>query len=101
MTGTREPSLILADGTVLMNSECGYADHKLHCWVKDLNLAQVFELFSNPELTKEIRFVLGDHVFETYYDFTEIYLIRKMEDYIDIRLEGGTKGGRDNDQNET
>lgn len=90
-------SLILADGTVLDNSNCGYNEGILHCWIKEKTLNEVFSLFSDPEKTKVIKHVYRSQVI-IYRDFTDLYLIRKLEDYIDVRLTGGTKGEVENDE---
>lgn len=98
--GATIPRLILADGTVLENSECGYYEHELHCWIKDRTMAEVFELFSDPNKTAFISYTYRDYT-QIYRGFTEMFLIRKTEDCIDVRLTGGTRGGSEDDQNET
>ena len=91
MYDERRPHLILADGTLLADSDCGYAEHELHCWVRHFEMAEVFAMFTDPEKTKLIRFCYLGH--ETLYrDFINMFLIRKMEDCIDVRLSGGIVG---------
>ena len=82
---TDKPSLILNNGVVYEDSQCGYADHNLWCWIKGSSLNEVFAAFSDPENTKVIRFLYGDTE-ETYTGFTEIVLIRKSEFTVDVRL---------------
>ena len=84
---TENPTLILKDGTRLEKSECGYADHTLWCYIRELTLAEVFAAFSDPEKTEEIRFLYGDTE-EIYIGFTELNLIRKSEFSVDVRLTG-------------
>jgi hypothetical protein len=84
---TEIPTLVLNDGMRLENSECGYANHMLWCYVKDYTLAEVFSAFSNPEKTEEIQFLYGDTE-EIYIGFTELNLIRKSEFTVDVRLTG-------------
>lgn len=82
--------LILADGTVLDDCECGYADKQLWCYLRKLTFNQVFQLFSDPELTKEIIFeygIEGNPVVETYSGFTNIKNISRRELTIDVCLE--------------
>ncbi len=81
--------LILNDGTELEESQCGYAEHRLWCYIKGLTLAEAFAVFSDPEKTQTIRFQYGS-VTDTYIGFTEIDLIRKSELTVDVRLTGGT-----------
>lgn len=100
MDYTTIPYLELADGTVLFRSECGYYEHKLYCSIKDQTMSNVFELFSDPEKTKIIKYVFRST--ETVYnDFTELIAIQKKEETINVTLVGGTKGGSEDDQNET
>lgn len=96
MVYQREYYLKLADGTILESSDCGYSDRKLHCWVKNKTLAEVFALFTDPEKTKEIRYCSRGTTL-VYRGFTEIDLIGVMEDCIDVRLVGGTKGEYEDD----
>lgn len=97
--GASIPKLVLADGTVLENSECGYYEHELHCWVKDRTMTEVFELFSDPDKTRVISYTYRDYT-QIYRGFVDMILIRKTEEYIDVRLTGGTKGGSEDDQHE-
>lgn len=85
MNDTDTPHLLLADGTILENSTCGYAEHNLWCYVKGLTFAEAFTVFSNPEKTKIIKFIYGDNE-DTYDGFTEINLIKSSEFTVDVRL---------------
>lgn len=83
-----KPKLILADGTLLEESDCGYFDHELHCWIRKMDMTGAFLMFSDSERTKTIHYLyLGTE--EVYDGFTQIVLVRQMEDYVEIRLKGG------------
>ena len=79
------PSLVLADGTVLEGSRCGYAEHHLWCYVTGLTMMEAFAVFSNPEKTRTIKFLYGT-VEEVYEGFTEMNVIKVSEFTVDIRL---------------
>lgn len=82
--------IILADGTVLDESECGYADKRLWCYLKKLTLNQAFQIFSDPEKTNKIIFEYGyvdSPVQEEYLDFVDLISINKRELTIDVCLE--------------
>lgn len=85
-----KPVVVLADGTRLEESQCGYADHHLWCYVKGLSFPEVFAVFSNPEKTSEIRFRYGTQE-EIYTGFTQLDIIKRSEFTIDVRLTGGRK----------
>ena len=81
--------LVLADGTVLDECECGYADRQLWCYLRNLTFNQAFQLFSDSEKTCEIIFEYGLETAltrETYSDFTYIVSINRRELTIDICL---------------
>ena len=87
-----EPKLILKDGTTFEEAECGYADRKLWCWMKNATFADVFAAFSDPEKTKEITEVDRTKMI-VYYGFDELDVIRRSEYEpgkwsIDVRLTG-------------
>ena len=81
------PRLTMHDGTVLERSECGYAEHKLWCWIKDKSMVEAFAVFSDPTKTSAILFEYGTQKI-LYKGFTEIEIIRKSEFTIDICLTG-------------
>lgn len=81
--------LVMADGTVLDESECGYADRNLWCFLKNLTFNQAFQIFSDPAKTQSIRFEYGldsDPAVETYDGFIYIMSINRREQTIDICL---------------
>ena len=83
--------LVLNDGTVLDKSECGYSDKKLWCYLKDLTFAEAFQVFSDPEKIKTIKFEYGIQTLYTritYTGFSDIDVIMKHEWSIDICLTG-------------
>lgn len=90
MTIEEKPVVVLADGTRLEESQCGYANHHLWCYVKGLSFQEVFAVFSDPEKTIDIRFRYGTQE-EVYIGFTEVDIIKRSEFTIDVRLIGGTK----------
>jgi hypothetical protein len=65
-TGRR---LILSDGTVLENGECGYADGRLWCWVSGMTMAEAAEMFFDPGRTDHIVFEYGE-MSDEYDGFT-------------------------------
>lgn len=83
-------SLILADGTVLEGSSCGFSNKTLWCWVSGLSMADCFSIFSNPEKTSEIT-VLYYTSGIRYRGFIDMQIIRKGMDEtgtetIDIKM---------------
>jgi hypothetical protein len=84
------PTLILKDGTVLEGSECGYADHNLWCYIKNLSLTETFAVFSDPSKTETIIFRYGNTE-EKYVGFTNLDIVHKKEFTVDVRLTGGQK----------
>lgn len=82
-----ERKLVLNDGTVFEDGECGYAEHTLWCYVKNCTMAEAFAVFSDPNKTQEIKFIYGTKEV-TYVGFTEMNLIKVSEFTIDIRLVG-------------
>lgn len=89
MVGTK---LVLKDGTTYEDSECGYADRRLWCWLNNTTFVKAFADFSDPSKTSEIHWFHGSN--ETIYTgFTDIDVIRRTEyepnKYsIDVRLYG-------------
>lgn len=87
-----EPKLILKDGMEFEEAECGYADKKLWCWIRNATFAEVFAAFSDPEKTKEITAVERTREI-VYYGFDELDVIRRTEYEpgkwtIDVRMSG-------------
>ena len=88
--------LVMADGTVLESSSCGYADKNLWCWVSGKTMSECFAIFSDPEKTSEIT-VLYTTSGIRYRGFTDMTVIRKGtdglgNDTMDVQLtwpEGG------------
>lgn len=83
-------TLLLADGTTLENSRCGFANKKLWCWISGLSMADCFPIFSDPTKTNTIS-CLYVTTGMRYRGFTEIEIIRKGMDEmgnetVDIRL---------------
>ena len=70
--------LKLKDGTVYDDSDCGYSDRYIWCWLKNATFSQAFADFSDPAKTSEIHVIHGNH--ETIYTgFTDLDLVRKSE----------------------
>ena len=90
-------SLQLADGTILEDSSCGFADKTIWCWIKGRTMADCFALFSDPEKTKTISMMYHASGYR-YKGFTDMQVIRKGMDAlgretVDIKLavpDGGT-----------
>lgn len=84
--------LILKDGTVMEEGECGYSRNHLWCWVKGITMAEAFAIFSNPDKTSEIRFQYGSTE-DTYTGFTELTAVQKGEFTTDVCLVRHTTEG--------
>lgn len=63
--------IVLADETELLESECGYSDGILWCFLKDVDIMSAFRIFANKEKTRTIKFVFGESEI-TYENFTEL-----------------------------
>lgn len=72
-------SLLLADGTVLENCSCGFADKTIWCWTNGLSMADCFSIFSDPTKTNTISCLYMTHGVR-YRGFTEMDAIRKSLD---------------------
>ena len=88
-----EVRLILADGTVLNNCECGYYDNTLWCFLKDISFSDAFMYFENEDKYNTVIFDMGfqDAFYDriTYSGFTEVVAIQKDPDNkISVRLIG-------------
>lgn len=84
---TSTPNIVLADGTILEGSECGYADHNLWCMLKGMTFAEAFTAFSDTSKTSKIQYTLLNKKY-TYIGFTELTLIQQSEFTVDVRLTG-------------
>ena len=87
-----ETKLVLKDGTVFEEGECGYADRYLWCWIKNATFAEVFAGFSDPAKTIEIQAYERTKIV-IYYGFDQLDVIRRTEVKpgewtIDVRLTG-------------
>ena len=81
------PYIVLADGTILEGSECGYADRTLWCMLKNMTFAEAFTAFFDKNKTNRIEyFILGKKY--TYIGFTELTMIKQSEFTVDVRLTG-------------
>ena len=86
-----EKKLILADGTVLNNCECGYSNRNLWCFLTGIPFGEAFQYFSSPEKYKSVTFVMkfGDITDSiTYSGFEQITAVQQSEFTVDVRLEG-------------
>ena len=81
------PSIVLADGTILEGSECGYANHTLWCMLKSMSFAEAFTVFSDTAKTNRIQYILLNKKY-TYIGFTELTMIQQSEFTVDVRLVG-------------
>ena len=83
--------LILADGTVLNNCECGYSNRTLWCFLKGIPFGEAFQYFSGPEKFNTVTFVMhfGDIINKIKYSgFEQITSVQQNEFTVDVRLEG-------------
>lgn len=83
--------LILNDGTVLENCDCGYSSRSLWCFLKGIPFGEAFQYFSSPEkfqsVTLELEYM--DFTDRTVYSgFEAITSITQSENTVDVRLEG-------------
>lgn len=91
MAITINKQTILGDGTVLENTYCGYAERSLWCWVSGKTLSECAQLFSDPYRTSVITSYYFNNGY-IYRGFTDLLLIQKSENTVDVRLtwpEGG------------
>ena len=83
--------LILSDGRVLDNCECGYYNKTLWCYLKGYSFNDAFQFFSDPENFKTIIFEYGTESYRrqiTYNGLISLIAIEKREFTVDVRLEG-------------
>ena len=83
--------LILADGTVLENCECGYSSKTLWCFLAGISFGETFQYFSSPEKYHKIIFELEYEGFIdkiTYTGLDQITAVQQSEFTVDVRLEG-------------
>lgn len=86
-----EKKLILADGTVLENCECGYSNRNLWCFLTGIPFSEAFQYFSGPEKFKKVTFVMRfGNIIDTieYSGFEQITAVQQSEFTVDVRLEG-------------
>lgn len=88
-----EVRLILADGTVLNNCECGYSNNTLWCFLKDISFSDAFMYFENEDKFNTVIFDIGfqDAFYDriTYSGFTELITIQKDPDgKVNVRIIG-------------
>lgn len=87
------PELILADGTVLENCECGYANGNLWCFLDKevVSFSGAFQHFSDPSKFGTIIFQLKypNYADQTIYsNIEDITAIQKTDNQIQVRLIG-------------
>ena len=84
--------LILADGTILKDCECGYYDKSLWCFLKNITFAEAFQHFSSPNKFGTIIFdiVYKNGVIERfkYSGFDQIISVVQKEFTVDVRIQG-------------
>ena len=85
MVDEKVPYIVLADGTVLENCTCSYAEHMLWCMAHNMTINEAFAVFSNPEKTRILKYVYGTYE-KVYEGFTELNVIKVSEFTVDIRL---------------
>ena len=83
--------LILADGTVLKNCECGCSARDLWCFLKDIPFGEAFQYFSDPEKFQTVIFEMQcggiiDRI--TYSGLEHIMAVQQNTSTVDVRLEG-------------
>ncbi len=81
----KENTIKLNDGTILDESHCSHYDSSLWCYVSGKTMAECMQIFSNPEKTAEIESYFYAKTYR-YIGFTELLLIQKSEDGVNVRL---------------
>lgn len=61
--------LILNDGTIIEDGQCGYADGNLWCYMTGYTIQQAASMFLYPENTEHIEFQFGE-MSDSYDGFT-------------------------------
>lgn len=51
--------LVFADGTIIEDGSCGYAEGNLWCWVTGFTMPQAAQIFLDPAKTERIIFQYG------------------------------------------
>lgn len=83
--------LILADGTVLENCDCGYSNRSLWCFLTGVSFGEAFQYFSSPEKLKTVILQLEfmDFIDQTTYSgLQELVAIVQSEKTVDVHIEG-------------
>ena len=83
--------LILADGTVLEDCDCGYSNKNLWCFLKNIPFGEAFQYFSDPKKFNTVIFemTVGDLTDRiTYSGLERVTAIQQNEFTVDVRLEG-------------
>lgn len=83
--------LILKDGTILDDCECGYTARNLWCFLNGVSFAEAFQYFSKPENYETVVFELtfGDITDQfTYTGIERMTAIQQNSKTLDVRLEG-------------
>lgn len=83
--------LILKDGTILDNCECGYSNRSLWCYLRGIPFGEAFQYFSGPDKFETIIFdiIFGNTIDRiTYSGFEQITAVQQSEFTVDVRLEG-------------
>ena len=78
-------SITLGDGTVLEGSHCSYAERDLWCFIKDKDMGECYQIFSDSEKTAVIQCHYASLDYR-YTGFTELLMIRKAESTVNVRL---------------
>ncbi len=88
---TYKRRLILADGTVLEDCECGYDSKSLWCFLKGISFSEAFQIFSGPDKFNKIIFELDyDTIIDRiiYTGIEQITSVVQRDDKVNVRLEG-------------
>ena len=83
--------LILADGTILENCDCGFSNKSLWCFLSGVSFGEAFQYFSSPEKFKTVILQLEFMDFidqTTYTGLQELVAIVQSENTVDVHLDG-------------
>lgn len=83
--------LVMGDGTVLENCECGYSNKNLWCFLTGIPFGEAFQYFSTPEKISKVLLIMkfgSVIVYTRYSGFEEVTEVRQNDEHVDVRLQG-------------
>lgn len=83
--------LVLQDGTILENCECGLNSREIWCFLKDVTLIDVLQHFSDPSKYSKIVFEMESKYYVDVVEYSgleDMISVLKNDQDIDVRLIG-------------